>query len=263
MNASPAFQFYPRDWIASTRVQMLSLEEEGAYIRLLSHCWLHGSIPSDEELIKRLLGKGGFNLVITNVLSMFEAGSIPGQLVHQRLEAERRKQADWSEKSAAGGRKSAAKRWGKNIAHQQLDIGSLSNGGNQKVTLHLQSSSSSADNTLAPGKPARARDEVIDAVVRFAEVTIPESASPTIWPKAAAALKTIRAITPSVTAAEIERRATNYATHFSDASISATALAKHWGRCEQPKTDGPETNKRSNGRSFEQSHDYSGLKNKL
>jgi uncharacterized protein YdaU (DUF1376 family) len=111
------------------------MEEEGAYIRLLSHCWLHGSIPSDESLAVKLLGKGGFNLVITNVLSMFQPGPIPGQLVHERLEAERRKQADWREKSSAGGKKSAQKRWPKHADHKQLDIGSLQNGGNHSVTL--------------------------------------------------------------------------------------------------------------------------------
>ena len=55
---APAFQFYPGDWLGSQRVTLMSLEEEGAYIRLLSYCWQHGSIPREPEKIARLIGKG-------------------------------------------------------------------------------------------------------------------------------------------------------------------------------------------------------------
>jgi len=50
---SPSFQFYPRDWLGSQRVQMMTLEEEGVYIRLLCFCWTHGSIPADPEMANR------------------------------------------------------------------------------------------------------------------------------------------------------------------------------------------------------------------
>lgn len=136
---SPAFQFYPRDWLSSQRVQLLSLEEEGAYLRLLCHCWLHGSIPDDEALAAKLLGKGGFNVVLTTVLSMFQPGSKPGTLTHDRLEAERRKQADWRDKSAEGGRNSAKKRLVKLVDNQHAPQGSYRNGANQKATLQSAS----------------------------------------------------------------------------------------------------------------------------
>ena len=55
---SPAFQFYPTDYLGSQRVQMMTLDEEGAYIRLLSYCWQHGTIPSDPAQAARLIGKG-------------------------------------------------------------------------------------------------------------------------------------------------------------------------------------------------------------
>lgn len=128
---SPAFQFYPADWLGSQRVQLLSLEEEGAYLRLLCYCWLHGSIPSDESLAVKLLGKGGLNVDITTVLAMFQPASNPGRLMHERLEAERRKQSDWREKSSIGGRKSAEKRAGKSEDKE----GCLKNGANHSSTL--------------------------------------------------------------------------------------------------------------------------------
>jgi uncharacterized protein YdaU (DUF1376 family) len=110
---SPAFQFYPTDYLGSQRVQMMTLEEEGAYCRLLWSCWQHGSIPSDPELAARLVGKGCSTTVARVVLQMFEIACGEGRLTHDRLEMERAKQADWREKSSAGGRKSAAIRQSK------------------------------------------------------------------------------------------------------------------------------------------------------
>jgi len=109
---SPAFQWYPTDYLGSQRVQMMTLEEEGAYCRLLWSCWQHGSIPSDPELAARLVGKGCSTTVARVVLPMFTPSEDPARLIHDRLELERQKQADWREKSAAGGRKSAEMRKG-------------------------------------------------------------------------------------------------------------------------------------------------------
>jgi len=109
---SPAFQFYPTDYIASQRVQMLTLEEEGAYIRLLCYCWQHGCIPSDPEQLARLIGKGASTTLATVVAAMFQPSSDGTRLVHTRLEEERAKQAEWRAKSAEGGRKSAETRKG-------------------------------------------------------------------------------------------------------------------------------------------------------
>jgi len=39
MNNSPAFQFYPADYLADPNVDMMTLEQQGAYVRLLCHAW--------------------------------------------------------------------------------------------------------------------------------------------------------------------------------------------------------------------------------
>lgn len=109
---APAFQFYPTDYIASQRVQMLTLEEEGAYVRLLCYCWQHGSIPSDVEQLARLIGKGASTTLAAVVAAMFQPTSDGSRLVHDRLEREKAKQDEWRAKSAAGGLKSAEKRKG-------------------------------------------------------------------------------------------------------------------------------------------------------
>lgn len=141
----PAFQFYPGDWLGSQRVSLLTLEEEGAYLRLLASCWQHGSIPADPEKIARLIGKGASTTLATTLATMFQPHSLnPALLVHDRLERERDKQDAWAEKSREGGRKSAEKRQnlkgGSTTVQPPLE-GCLPNGSNQKATLLLQSTS--------------------------------------------------------------------------------------------------------------------------
>lgn len=137
----PAFQFYADHYLADENVQLMSLEEEGAYIRLLAFCWREGSIPADEVLLSRLCK--GANLDIIRVVTkcfqpMFECGS---RLVHPRLEAERKKQEEWRKKSSDGGKKSADKRW-KNITDTQKNNdnkGGYNGADKGGVTLRLQS----------------------------------------------------------------------------------------------------------------------------
>ena len=106
----PAFQFYAADYLADEHVQLMSLEEEGAYIRALAFCWREGSIPADPEALSRLL-KGGSTTVVRVVQARFKQHpELPDRLVHPRLEAERQKQEKWRTKSAEGGRLSAKKR---------------------------------------------------------------------------------------------------------------------------------------------------------
>lgn len=109
--SSPAFQFYTNEWIGNYNVQLLSLEEEGAYIRLLCYCWNEGSIPNDPEACARLIGKGASTTLATKLLPRFtKDANDPSRLVHARLEKEREKQRAWSEKSKLGGKKSGESR---------------------------------------------------------------------------------------------------------------------------------------------------------
>lgn len=103
---APAFQFYAADYLADMDVQMMTLEEEGMYIRLLCYCWREGSLPNDDEQLLRLV-KGGSTTALTNVKRRFEIGSNDGsRLVSKRLDAERERQRIWAEKSREGGVKS-------------------------------------------------------------------------------------------------------------------------------------------------------------
>ena len=110
---SPSYQWYPKDAISSARIAVMTLEQEGAYRRALDYCWLTGSLPADLDLLARIIGKGCTTETAMVVRSMFTRDSSDRRLlIHDRLDAERSKQKAWREKSAAGGRRGAATRWG-------------------------------------------------------------------------------------------------------------------------------------------------------
>jgi uncharacterized protein YdaU (DUF1376 family) len=114
----PAFQFYPQDYLASTRVAEMTLEEEGVYIRLLCYCWSAGSIPKDPERCARLAGKGCSVATATVVQRSFnEHPTDPQRLVHDRLEIERENQRVRREQASSAGKKSAQRR-----AKQTVDL---------------------------------------------------------------------------------------------------------------------------------------------
>ena len=102
--------FYAGDYLASSRVQLMTLEEEGAYIRLLCHCWNAGSIPKEPEQIARLIGKGASTTLATKVKVMFKQGKNEDELIHEKLESIRSERASWIAKSRAGGIASGEKR---------------------------------------------------------------------------------------------------------------------------------------------------------
>lgn len=119
MKPPPAFQFYAADWLADANVQLMTLEEEGAYIRLLAYCWREGSIPDNDEALSRLC-KGGSKMVLTVVRKCFQPNpNHPYTLIHPRLEIERAKQAEWKLKSSIGGTTSAAMRKNKAAAESK------------------------------------------------------------------------------------------------------------------------------------------------
>ena len=107
MAKSPAFQFYPRDYLTDEKVQVMDLGHEGPYIRALCHCWLEGSIPADPKQLSKLIGKGCTEEIARVVQGCFNQNPTDRlRLVHKRLDLEREKQTLWSQKSSAGGKKS-------------------------------------------------------------------------------------------------------------------------------------------------------------
>lgn len=152
---APAFQFYAADWLSDEQVQLMTLEEEGVYIRLIAYCWREGSIPADTKAISRLC-KGASEEAIQSVLGCFdEHPNYPGRMKHPRLEKEREKQEQWSKKKSAAGKASGKSRRERRLhAEQVLNTcsDSVRTEREQKRTLQSSSSfaSSSANKTTTP-----------------------------------------------------------------------------------------------------------------
>lgn len=90
-----------------------------------------------------------------------------------------------------------------------------------------------ADSTKAKRKKHE-RNALLDALVVL-DGTVLEFATGPAWSRAAAALKTIREVSPNVTASEIEAASRAYKRKFPDALCSSSALAKWWGSLQVPE----------------------------
>ena len=109
---SPAFQFYASDWISDPNRMMMSLEEQGAYILLYSHCWRGHTIPTDMEVLARMCNCSldKINKIFPKIKHLFEKKD--GYLICLQAEEERREQAINRKRKSLAGKKGAKKRWG-------------------------------------------------------------------------------------------------------------------------------------------------------
>lgn len=237
----PAFQFYADDFLSGTAD--MSPEEVGMYMRLLCHQWTKGGIPNDEERLRRMAGAIG-SPSLGYVMAKFKKCE-DGLLRNDRLERVRAEQDAFRQKQAISGKKGADARWNNGkpngvamatpMAKRWPDDGSPS-------PSPSPSPDSRKKNTLpeAPAKPvqARERNPIFDALAEIAGIPlnqITKSAAGQI----ATALRDIKAVSAEVTAGEIHRRAGHYRQHFKDATLSPTALAKWWGKCnDSPHLNG-------------------------
>lgn len=151
---APAFQWYPADILSSARVAELTLAEEGGYRRAIDYCWLNGSLPVDNKRLAGVIGKNCSVGMAEKIKTLFiPHPTDPTRIIHERLEQERAKQAEWSEKSRNGGKRSAELR-ASQISTTVATVvePKVNQEVNQSATLHLQSSSSPLENISSSSK---------------------------------------------------------------------------------------------------------------
>lgn len=107
---SPAYQRYPKDYLSDLKVQIMSLEQEGAYNRLMDMYWLEGFLPNNDEQLAMACKNCSMEVIRVVKLCFEVSDNDPSKLVHPRLDKEREKQAIWRQKSSEGGKKSAEAR---------------------------------------------------------------------------------------------------------------------------------------------------------
>lgn len=110
---SPAFQFYPKDFLGDGDQAGMSLQETGAYARLMCYEWnSHGDgIPDDAIRAANMVhaAPGAMRKMWPAIRSMFiPHPTEPGRLVHPRLEKERAKQNIFRRRQSDASKK----RWG-------------------------------------------------------------------------------------------------------------------------------------------------------
>jgi uncharacterized protein YdaU (DUF1376 family) len=157
---SPAFQFYPKDFLSGTAT--MSLQEVGAYMRLLCYAWDTGSIPNDSRERARIM--------VCSKKQEVEIWKKVGKkfflqddaFLNERLEEERRKQSEYRRRQSDKGKASGVARSQPNGNHGSTTVQPRFNHGSVPVDVRLEpegnsssSSSSSKDlNTQTP--PVRA-----------------------------------------------------------------------------------------------------------
>ena len=102
---SPWFAFYPEDYMGGTR--LMTLAGRGAFVDLLNHQFLHGSIPTDDRSICRLLGAfpDEWDPIKDEVMAKFPGGKNP------RMTKEIQERQEIRQRKIDAGKKGAAKRW--------------------------------------------------------------------------------------------------------------------------------------------------------
>lgn len=144
---SPAFQFYPKDWLSDVKVISMTPAQRGIYIQLLCFMWLEDdcSLPSDTGFLTHLTN--GLQQDVNEVKKCFY--EVDGRIHQKRLCKEKEKQKEFKEKASKAGKKSAERRWGKDSIGNNDRYNLVT----ETLPLKRNSSSSSSEDIYIAKKP--------------------------------------------------------------------------------------------------------------
>jgi uncharacterized protein YdaU (DUF1376 family) len=146
MSKSPAFQFYPADWLSDPKVMMMTPAQEGAYIRLICVSWQNGdgSLPNDDAKLAKLSRLGrNWQRSADIIKSCFEL--IADRLYHPKLLSELKKQESFRETQ----RNNVKKRWNSQSVDSQSQKNTTVQNGTYQTDTDLYPSSSTLSSTLS------------------------------------------------------------------------------------------------------------------
>lgn len=155
LKKAPAFQWYARDYLSDAVVISMTLEQEGAYNRLMNICWLEKGLPSElDELWKlsKANSRDHFTRRIWNVVGKkFQLRRCKFQ--HKRLDLERAKQAKNRRKKQLA----ANKRWEEERCKRNARA--LQNGCPTSASTSTTAVSTKIKSTVAARRPVENRRE--------------------------------------------------------------------------------------------------------
>jgi uncharacterized protein YdaU (DUF1376 family) len=137
-NKAPAFQFYASDFLTDTLDW--TVEEVGAYIRLLATQWVNKELSSDTKRLSRIVGMEyeNFIKIWSKISEKFEEKN--GKIFNKKLEKVRKNREIFIENASKAGIEGNKKRWG-------TRSGSRSKPDRENIALQSSSSSSSSIST--------------------------------------------------------------------------------------------------------------------
>lgn len=122
------FPFFAKNWLASPTITCMTPEEEGAYIRLLAHCWDSDdcSLPGDDKslaILSRLGDRWHSNSSATTTRNLVRECFVDhplkqGWLTNKKLWETREKILNRSSERVRAGRKGAKIRWNNDIEEE-------------------------------------------------------------------------------------------------------------------------------------------------
>jgi uncharacterized protein YdaU (DUF1376 family) len=146
---SPAFQFYPNDFLGSGSVAAMTLEEVGAYWILLCYDWNEEGLPNDRDRLSKWcrVSRKRFEAIWSVIGENFDL--VDDRWRNNRLQIERQKQAENRTKK----KHAAEVRW--NASPVQVD--STCNARASDVQCSTSSTTSSTSVTTTATTPAASR----------------------------------------------------------------------------------------------------------
>lgn len=114
---APAFQLYAKEFLADEAVIVMDLDAVGAFIVLLCHQWIEGSIPADQVLLARICRTTPERMqaIWPQVASKFPPKRADKtRLANTKLEIVRSEKQRFSAKQSTSGTRGARKRWSDN-----------------------------------------------------------------------------------------------------------------------------------------------------
>jgi uncharacterized protein YdaU (DUF1376 family) len=114
MANSPAFQFYPKDYLGDKNTIPMTTLEHGAYFLLLLHCWEEDGLPGDlGDLadMARLSVEDFTSMWGRRLKKCFVWNDKKNVYENPRLLKEIKKQKAWKKKKSDAGKQGADKRW--------------------------------------------------------------------------------------------------------------------------------------------------------
>lgn len=157
-NKSPAFQFYPSDFLSDAKTATMTAEEIGVYTLLLCYCWIEGSLPAEHTFLSRLARvqqKKFSRLFSAKISACFIFDQNTNRYRHPRLEKERIKQEGYRHQQSEKGKRSAEQRFNRGSTTVQHRF-------NHGSTLLSSSSSSSTSSDLKKEKRVK-KEKALDA----------------------------------------------------------------------------------------------------